>query len=101
MPSDEQQARNRWAMQRSWGGSGIGWTMVADVVTGTFLWGGIGWLVDRWLGTDPWVMIVGFVVGNAIGIYAASLHMRRMQRDAPAPGTTPAPPPDDDPSSDW
>lgn len=73
---------NRYA-RASWGGSGIGWAMVADIVTGTFLWGGVGWLLDRWLGTGPWIMIVGFLVGYAMGTYAAILHMRRMQKDAP------------------
>ena len=30
---------------------------------------GIGWLADRWLGTSPWLMIVGLVLGAAVGFY--------------------------------
>lgn len=33
--------------------------LVAGVVAGTF----IGLLADRWLGTKPWLLIVGFVLG--------------------------------------
>ncbi len=33
--------------------------MVAGVVAGAF----IGLMADRWLGTKPWLLIVGFVLG--------------------------------------
>jgi len=29
---------------------------------------GAGWLLDRWLGTKPWLMIVFFFLGAAAGI---------------------------------
>ena len=29
---------------------------------------GVGWLLDRWLGTRPWLMIVFFFLGSAAGI---------------------------------
>lgn len=48
---------------------GDGWTLAMELLTATFLWGGIGWLIDRWLGTAPVAMAVGFVLGNALGIY--------------------------------
>lgn len=75
---DERKRQSR----ASWQGSGIGWTMVADILTGTLLWGGLGYLADRWLGTAPILMIVGFVLGHATGIYAATLHTRRMREKA-------------------
>jgi ATP synthase protein I len=46
-----------------------GWTLAAELLTATFLWGGIGWLLDRWLGTGPVLMAIGFVLGNALGVY--------------------------------
>ena len=46
-----------------------GWFLAVNLVTATLVWGGIGWLGDRWLGTAPWLMSIGFVVGNACGIY--------------------------------
>jgi len=30
---------------------------------------GAGWLLDRWLGTDPWLLIGGIVLGSAVGLY--------------------------------
>ena len=30
---------------------------------------GAGWLLDRWLGTDPWLLIAGIVLGSAGGLY--------------------------------
>ena len=30
---------------------------------------GIGWLLDRWLGTRPWLLVGGIVVGAAVGFY--------------------------------
>lgn len=48
---------------------GDGWTLAMELLTATFVWGGIGWLADRWLGTDPVLMAIGFVLGNALGIY--------------------------------
>jgi len=30
---------------------------------------GAGWLLDRWLGTDPWLLIGGIVLGSAAGLY--------------------------------
>lgn len=48
---------------------GDGWTLAMELLTATFVWGGVGWLVDRWLGTAPVLMTAGFVLGNALGIY--------------------------------
>lgn len=47
----------------------FGWTLAVELLTATFVWGGVGWLVDRWLGTDPVLMVVGFLLGNGLGIY--------------------------------
>jgi len=30
---------------------------------------GVGWLLDRWLGTKPWLMVVGLVLGAVAGFY--------------------------------
>lgn len=40
-------------------------TLVASVVT----FCGLGWFLDKWLGTDPWLLIAGIVVGSAAGLY--------------------------------
>lgn len=69
--------------RHAWHGAGVAWAMVADILTGTMLWGGLGYLGDRWLGWEPWLMSIGFMVGFAVGIYAAVLHYRRMRDRAP------------------
>jgi ATP synthase protein I len=49
---------------------GRGWEdLLAEFLAAIFTWAGIGWLVDRWLGTDPWFLIAGAVLGNSLGIY--------------------------------
>jgi ATP synthase protein I len=41
----------------------IGIELVAALIVGT----GIGLLLDRWLGTAPWLMVVFFILGSAAG----------------------------------
>ena len=44
----------------------IGLELVVAVAVGTAL----GWVIDRWLGTRPWGMIVMFFLGVAAGMLA-------------------------------
>jgi len=30
---------------------------------------GVGWALDRWLGTTPWMVVLGIVLGSALGLY--------------------------------
>lgn len=30
---------------------------------------GVGWLLDRWLGTSPWLMVAGIILGSVVGFY--------------------------------
>lgn len=30
---------------------------------------GAGWLLDRWLGTKPWLLVIGIVLGGIVGFY--------------------------------
>jgi ATP synthase protein I len=30
---------------------------------------GVGWVLDRWLGTTPWLVVAGIVLGSALGFY--------------------------------
>ncbi len=29
----------------------------------------LGWALDRWLGTSPWLVVGGIVLGAAVGFY--------------------------------
>ncbi len=73
------------------GGAGamlrIGIEMVSAVAVGV----GIGWLLDLWLGTKPWLMVVFFFMGAAAGILGV---YRATGRLAYGPGAVsdPSPP---------
>jgi F0F1-type ATP synthase assembly protein I len=54
--------------------------MGTELLTATLTWAGIGWLVDRWLGTAPWFLATGALLGNAAGIYLVWLRGKRMDR---------------------
>jgi ATP synthase protein I len=30
---------------------------------------GLGWLLDRWLGTGPWLLVLGILLGSGLGLY--------------------------------
>ena len=66
--------------------SGVGLTLVISTVLG--LWG--GYVLDRWLGSAPWLMLVGLLLGIASGFVnlfrAAGLFSRegrQAERDRP------------------
>jgi len=50
------------------GGSDIVWSIIGTLVAGVLAWGGIGWLLDRWLGTR-FLVAVGVLVGAAGAFY--------------------------------
>ncbi|HEX5965464.1 MAG TPA: AtpZ/AtpI family protein [Pyrinomonadaceae bacterium] len=42
-----------------------GFTLFATVAAFT----GLGYLLDRWLATDPWCLVGGIVLGSAAGLF--------------------------------
>lgn len=44
--------------------STVGFAFVLAVLVGA----GVGWLLDSWLGTSPWLFLVFFFLGLAAGI---------------------------------
>jgi ATP synthase protein I len=45
-----------------------GLRLSAEFVAGILVGAGFGWLMDRWLGTSPWGMIVLLLLGFAAGV---------------------------------
>lgn len=43
--------------------------MSVELLSGILLWGGVGWLLDRWLGTAHWLFGIGVMLGFAAGLY--------------------------------
>ena len=61
-PAEPGGADRRWVRQVGVL-SGVGLTLVISTVLG--LWG--GYVLDRWLGSAPWLMLVGLLLGVASG----------------------------------
>lgn len=51
---------------------GEAWTVLARLITGPALFGGLGWLLDEWLGTG-FLLLVGMIGGMALAIYVVIL----------------------------
>jgi ATP synthase protein I len=52
--------------------------MTVELLGALFVWGGAGWLADRWLGTRPWLLGLGVAIGFAAGIYLVWLRGNQM-----------------------
>lgn len=82
-PSDASQGQ---AMAR-------GLKISAELIGGVVAGGGLGWLLDKGLGTFPWLFIVFFLLGSAAG-------MMNIVRQAQREKTPPAPSVVDDEDDD-
>ena len=72
MPSDDRErflARSAKSLQenaeRAAPAAGASYTLIGAIL----LLGGIGYAVDRWLGTSPWFLLAGLAVGLIVGFY--------------------------------
>ena len=61
MPEEENDEINR----KSGLAYAAAFSLFAAVVGGLI----VGWLLDRWLGTSPWLLVAGLVLGSAAGLY--------------------------------
>lgn len=44
------------------------WNVVSYLISGPVMFGGIGWALDRWLGTE-FLVPVGILAGMAVSLY--------------------------------
>nr|WP_157441201.1 AtpZ/AtpI family protein [Actinoplanes awajinensis] len=44
-------------------------TAVTYLIAGMLVWGGVGWLVDRYVGTQGIFAGIGAVLGIGLGVY--------------------------------
>lgn len=61
MADEEQQETNRK--------SGIAYAAAFTLFVSVASMCGIGWLLDRWLGTAPWLMAGGLILGAIVGLF--------------------------------
>ena len=69
--------------------AGLAWAMrlTTEMFAALVVGGGLGWLLDRWLGTRPWLMLVFLLIGCAAGMLNAYRVARRFESDADNSGT--------------
>jgi F0F1-type ATP synthase assembly protein I len=58
--------------------------MSVEFIGAVLLYGGLGLLADRWLGTGPWLASLGALVGLAAGLYLLWLRSERMDSEPDA-----------------
>lgn len=75
-----------------WRGLDHAHMMQVELVVAVVLWGGLGWLADRALGSSPWFTVVGALVGYAAGLYLVWLRSQRMDAEDAAGAVGPARP---------
>jgi ATP synthase protein I len=61
MPGPDKEEANRK--------SGIAYAAALTLFASVISLCGAGWLLDHWLGTKPWLMVIGIVLGAAAGFY--------------------------------
>jgi ATP synthase protein I len=59
---------------------GMGFSIAAQLVAGVLVGGAIGYYLDRWLGTTPWLMVVLLMLGFAAGLMNVIRTAREMQK---------------------
>ncbi len=68
-----------------------GYRFLGEVVGGVLMGAGLGWLLDRFAGTQPLGLVGGLLIGSGISIFVAVRSASRMTKDAvekagPQPG---------------
>jgi len=61
----------------AWAGMGIGWAITATLIAGMLVLGGLGYVLDRVLGTGAAFTAVGIVGGAGFGVYIVYLRYGR------------------------
>lgn len=80
---------------------GFGFRLAVDLVVGVLAGFGIGWLLDMWLGTSPWLLLILTPLGIAAGILnviraAKSIEAQRHLAHTDAKGVPSVPDDDED-----
>ena len=74
--------QNQQAQRGSSSGMAMAWRLGSEFVSGVLVGGGIGWLIDTWLGLTPW----GLIIFLLLGFLAGMLNMLRSAGKIPPPG---------------
>ncbi len=65
-------------------GMAYGLRMASEFVAAIIVGGLIGFVLDRWLGTQPWLFLLFFMLGLAAGVLNITRGYQRMQNEIAA-----------------
>ena len=63
-------------------GMGAGMRIAVDLVAALAVGVGLGWLLDTWLGTAPWLLLVFFCIGAAAGFLNVYRTYQELEKQA-------------------
>lgn len=49
--------------------SGLAYAAAINLFASVISLAGLGWVLDRWLETAPWLLVAGIVLGAVVGFY--------------------------------
>lgn len=55
----------------------VAWSITSYLLTGMLVWGGVGWLVDQWLGFETVFFPIGVLVGVGAALYLSIAKINR------------------------
>jgi ATP synthase protein I len=79
---------------------GAGYRFLASMIGGVLTGVGFGWLLDHYVGTRPWGLIGGLLIGSAVSIFTVVRTAGRMSDEAKKANPPPAAVPFDDEDED-
>lgn len=72
----EPTGRERWPG----GGLGQALSVAVEMAAALAVGGGLGWLLDSWFGTEPWLLVVFIFLGIGAGVRNAFRAARRFEQ---------------------
>ena len=63
-------------------GAGAGYRVGVELFAGMLFGGGLGWFLDRQLGTRPWLLVGLFLLGSAAGLLNSYRAIKRAERES-------------------
>ncbi|MFC0634852.1 AtpZ/AtpI family protein [Brevundimonas balnearis] len=102
--ASELEARNRPKSSQTLAASAVvseAYKIIAELIGGVAVGLAIGFVIDRFLPTDPWGLIGGVLLGFAVSIWMARRTANRLMEKAKAEGIEAKSIPFDDEDDDW
>jgi ATP synthase protein I len=81
---------------RDMSGLGYGMRLGTEFVAAILVGFGMGFLLDVWLGTGPWLMLLMLLIGFAAGVLNVTRSVAKMNKAAPQPPAGATVPDDDE-----